>query len=122
MTETHASDPTAAYADAPSLLAEIRWVAVQSRSVRDAMNREFWLRKAAVFDRIAIKEAATSASESASRTSATTAARAARQLVEYDAVHIGLSLRGTDLATDEDCRAYARQEYSAWRSSGLQHF
>ncbi|MEU7167419.1 hypothetical protein AB0A70_22700 [Streptomyces morookaense] len=122
MTETHATEPIAAYDDAPSLLPEIRWVAVKSRSARDAMDREFWLRKAAVFDRIAIKEAAAGTPDAAVNTAAAAAASAARQLVEYDTVHAGMSLRGTDTVTDEDCREYVRQEYSTWRSAGQQHF
>ncbi|MEV4501116.1 hypothetical protein [Streptomyces klenkii] len=112
----HSTDPAAAYAGAPRVPAEIIWVLRQVRATRSfgtAQGRDFWLRKAAVFDRIAIAEVATYAPQAAAK-AVETAEAAARRLVEYDATHNGLSLRGSDIVTGEDCRVYVRREYHAW--------
>ncbi|MCC3774075.1 hypothetical protein [Streptomyces sp. UNOB3_S3] len=111
----HNTRPATAYVDAPSIIKEICWVAKQSAdgpaSVR--RSRAFWLRKAALFDRIAIKEAAMYVPEVAAEV-VDTAALAARQLVAFDVEYSGLSLRGSELITDDDCREYVRQEYREW--------
>ncbi|GHG60519.1 hypothetical protein [Streptomyces griseocarneus] len=110
--ESHISDPAASYADAPSLVSEVIWVTKHSRCVGE-QDREFWIRKAAAFDRIAIKEAKTFAPATAAQ-AIRVAERVARQLVEHDITHAGLSLKGAELIFGEDCRAYVRQEYHAW--------
>ncbi|MGW2599255.1 hypothetical protein [Streptomyces klenkii] len=121
----HSTDPAAEhaeYAGAPRIASEILWVLRQVRATRslgtEQEGREFWLRKAAVLDRIAIEEVATYAPQVAAK-AVETAEAAARRLVEYDATHTGLSLRGSDVVTDEDCRAYVRREYHAWNSAQL---
>ncbi|MEV4925521.1 hypothetical protein [Streptomyces roseoverticillatus] len=120
----HSTDPAAAYAGAPRMVSEILWVLRQVRVARSfgtdgtEQGREFWLRKAAVFDRIAIEEVATYAPQVAAK-AVETAEVAARRLVEYDATHNGLSLRGSDVVTGEDCRAYTRREYHAWNRAQL---
>ncbi|MFH8785045.1 hypothetical protein [Streptomyces roseoverticillatus] len=120
----HSTDPAAAYAGAPRILSEIVWVLRQARAARSSgadgteQSREFWLRKAAVFDRIAMEEVATYAPQVAAK-AVETAEAAARRLVEYDATHSGLSLRGSDVVTGEDCRAYVRREYHAWNRAQL---
>ncbi|MBZ4321467.1 hypothetical protein [Streptomyces huiliensis] len=112
-TEAPTSDPATAYVNAPSIIAEIGWVARQRASEPD---REFWLRKAAVFDRIAIKEAANYAPEVAA-SAIEAAGAAALQLVRYDAMHEGLSPRGLELVTADDHREYVRHAYLAWSRS-----
>ncbi|QLE73975.1 hypothetical protein FGW37_22465 [Streptomyces rectiverticillatus] len=117
----HTTDPAAAYAGAPRILSEIVCVLRQAQSRRrfgTEQGREFWLRKAAVFDRIAIEEAATYAPDVAAP-AVDAAANAARQLVEYDVTHTGLSLRGSDVVTDEDCRRYVRRQYREWSRTQL---
>ncbi|MCF3102941.1 hypothetical protein IPZ58_15275 [Streptomyces roseoverticillatus] len=123
----HSTDPAAAYAGAPRIVSEILWVLRQVRAARSfgtdgtdgtEQNREFWLRKAAVFDRIAVEEVATYAPQVAAK-AVETAEAAARRLVEYDATHTGLSLRGSDVVTNEDCRAYVRREYHSWNRTRL---
>ncbi|RKN74623.1 hypothetical protein D7231_12360 [Streptomyces klenkii] len=115
----HSTDPAAEYAEyagAPRIVSEILWVLRQVRATRSLgteQGREFWLRKAAVLDRIAIEEVATYAPQAAAK-AVDTAEAAARRLVEYDATHTGLSLRGSDVVTDEDCRTYVRREYHSW--------
>lgn len=54
--------PEQAYAEAPSTISEIGWTArtATERLFGTASTREFWLRKAALLDRIALTEAATS--------------------------------------------------------------
>ncbi|MFF7021048.1 hypothetical protein ACFY97_08535 [Streptomyces klenkii] len=115
----HSTDPAAEHAEyvgAPRIASEILWVLRQVRATRSSgteQGREFWLRKAAVLDRIAIEEVTTYAPQVAAK-AVETAEAAARRLVEYDATHTGLSLRGSDVVTDEDCRAYVRREHHAW--------
>ncbi|WP_372408726.1 hypothetical protein [Streptomyces luteireticuli] len=105
-TEPHGTTFTMAYSDAPSLFSEVVWLRKYGR-VLGSQDREFLLRKAAMFDRIAIKETARPVIEAVERL--------ARQLVEHDVAHAGLSLRGSELTCGDDYRAYVRQEYLAWR-------
>lgn len=110
------SKPAVAYADAPSIIAEICWVAQQAtRSIRgEQPTREFWLRKAAVLDRIAAKGTDMYVPELAAET-VETAVQAARRLVEYDATQSGLSLKGAELVTDQDHCEYVRHQYHEWQ-------
>ncbi|MGK5547056.1 hypothetical protein ACSNOH_20325 [Streptomyces sp. URMC 127] len=109
------NDPTVAYMGAPRITAEITWVIRHSipRSSGVEYEREFLLRKAAAFDRMALAEAARSAPQAAAPT-IESAVEAARQLMDHDVAHRGLSLRGAEIATADDCRAYARREYFEW--------
>ncbi|WP_329066344.1 hypothetical protein [Streptomyces sp. NBC_01429] len=106
---------TTAYEDAPSIVTEISWVtrATTDRFLGQEPDREFWLRKAAVLDRIAIDESAHYAPEVAAA-AVPTAALAARRLVEADVTHSGLSLKGSELVTDDDHRDYVRRAYREW--------
>ncbi|MFJ9479992.1 hypothetical protein ACIRRI_34145 [Streptomyces mirabilis] len=108
------------YAEAPSITREISWVARTStdRPLGQEADREFWLRKAALLDRIALAEAATYAPP-VSAEAASLAGNAARRLAEYDAAHSGLSPRGAELVTDTDHREYVREQYREWSLTQL---
>lgn len=111
-TESYAADP---YTGAPGIMAELCWVIAQAlcSPFDEERDREFWLRKAAALDRLAIDVAAKRTRQGAAE-EVELAEKAARRLVEYDATHTGLSLRGSDVVTGEDCRAYVRREYRDW--------
>ncbi|NBM17503.1 hypothetical protein [Streptomyces sp. GC420] len=116
--EEHTTEPTTAtalYANAPRILAEISWVADQSAARRSASEpgREFWLRKAALLDRIALAETATYAPEVAAK-AVSVAEEGALALIEYDEEHRGLSRRALELVTGADCRTYVREQYGEW--------
>ncbi|MEV6202199.1 hypothetical protein AB0M64_19795 [Streptomyces sp. NPDC051771] len=89
--------PEAAYATAPSVISEIGWTArtATDRPFGTTTSREFWLRKAALLDRIALEAPAGGAPEAATR--------AAHQLMEHDGV-----------TTVCDPRHYVRQQYARW--------
>ncbi|MFE1945231.1 hypothetical protein [Streptomyces massasporeus] len=93
--------PDEAYALAPSIISEIGWTArtAADRPFYDGSDREFWLRKAALLDRIALSDEADSVTSDA----AGLATRAAQRLMELD---------GT--AGICDPRHYVRQQYAAW--------
>ncbi|MGW0966312.1 hypothetical protein [Streptomyces sp. NPDC002516] len=93
--------PEEAYALAPSIISEIGWTArtAADRPLFDALNREFWLRKAAVLDRIALSNEDNSAASDATDL----ATRAAQRLIELDAT-----------AVVSDPRHYVRQQYARW--------
>ncbi|MEV5879190.1 hypothetical protein AB0L75_34210 [Streptomyces sp. NPDC052101] len=98
---THWPAPEKAYALAPSIVSEIGWTArtAADRPFYDGLNREFWLRKAALLDRIALSDEADSATSDA----ADLATRAAQRLMDLD-----------DTAVICDPRHYVRQQYAAW--------
>ncbi|MFF4222829.1 hypothetical protein ACFYZH_08160 [Streptomyces abikoensis] len=116
MTNPARSAAVTAYVDAPSIIQEICWVAKQGAECRAKVmrSRAFWIRKAALFDRIAIKEAAMYVPEVAADV-VEVAVVTARQLVSFDVEYNGLSLRGSELITGDDCRENVRQEYRKWR-------
>ncbi|MFD3334112.1 hypothetical protein ACFWV1_15905 [Streptomyces sp. NPDC058700] len=92
--------PDQAYATAPSAISEIGWVArtAADRPFGTETSREFWLRKAALLDRIALDD------KTPATTNATEAAiQAARQLMDVD-----------NAAVICDPRYYARQQYARW--------
>ncbi|MFE2532607.1 hypothetical protein [Streptomyces sp. NPDC059371] len=93
--------PEEAYALAPSIISEIGWTArtAADRPFFDALNREFWLRKAALLDRIALSNEADSVTSDATDL----ATRAAQRLMELD-----------DTAVVSDPRHYLRQQYAHW--------
>ncbi|MFF4790779.1 hypothetical protein ACFY2M_13600 [Streptomyces sp. NPDC001276] len=93
--------PEEAYALAPSIISEIGWTArtAADRPSCDGLNREFWLRKAALLDRIALSDEAHSVTSDA----ADLATRAAQRLMELD-----------DTAAICDPRPYVRQQYAHW--------
>ncbi|WP_070009202.1 hypothetical protein [Streptomyces abyssalis] len=99
---THQTEPPDdLYAQAPSIEQEIASLAgLSERHSHDkALPREFWLRKAALVDRLALAEASEYGPELA-KPSIRAAEAAAVQLIAYDAKHGN--------------REYVRQEYRLW--------
>ncbi|WP_179200042.1 hypothetical protein [Streptomyces sp. NRRL B-24572] len=93
--------PEQAYAKAPSTISEIGWTArtAAERPFGSETSREFWLRKAALLDRIALADE--HVGEPGDATEA--ADRAARRLMDVD-----------DAAVICDPRHYVRQQYARW--------
>ncbi|MCX5225840.1 hypothetical protein [Streptomyces sp. NBC_00233] len=93
--------PTAeqAYANAPSVVSEIGWTArtATERPFGTETSREFWLRKAALLDRIALDGSAAHSTHDATEL----AVEAARRLMDVD-----------DAAVICDPRHYVRQQYA----------
>ncbi|MCT2589201.1 hypothetical protein LHJ74_04510 [Streptomyces sp. N2-109] len=112
-------DPQAAYTEAPSLIIELDWVADQAaaRASGAHMGREFWLRKAALLDRIALHGTENYIPEVAART-VENADRAAAWLADFDHTHG--TTRGPLMALvapeSLSYRPYVRQEYLAWNT------
>lgn len=114
---SHWPAPETAYATAPSVISEIGWTA---RGVRDCLHgiqvREFWLRKAALLDRIALTD-----DDPVNGDAATLAVEAARRLMEIDdAAGLGPSGYADGPYTPDhpdsvrQPRGYVRQEYALW--------
>ncbi|MFF4228996.1 hypothetical protein [Streptomyces sp. NPDC001820] len=95
--------PDEAYALAPSIISEIGWTARTARTAADPfgqeLGREFWLRKAAVLDRIALADEHANMHGDATEV----AAKAAQRLTDTD-----------DAAAICDPRHYVRQQYAHW--------
>ncbi|MEV6245240.1 hypothetical protein AB0M38_03420 [Streptomyces sp. NPDC051742] len=91
--------PEQAYATAPSIIREIGWVArtAADRPFGTETSREFWLRKAALLDRIALGDEVAPPISDAT----VDADRAARRLMDVD-----------DAAVICDPRHYVRQQYA----------
>ncbi|TSB21863.1 hypothetical protein [Streptomyces benahoarensis] len=115
-----AAAPDEAYADAPRLLAEMRWVTdqVAARPISNGLSREFWLRKAALLDRIALAET----DERYKAEADAVAAKAAHRLARYDRERGSgpFATRNGPLPPDSpqwgsSYRPYVRQEYAAWQ-------
>lgn len=113
--------PKTAYAKAPSVISEVGWTA---RHVRDALTsassrvgRVFWLRKAALLDRIALDDERHSIHGDAWEA----AIGAAHRLRVFDANGDG-SYCGEPYWPEHpdafaDPRGYVRQEYAHWANS-----
>ncbi|MEV7144413.1 hypothetical protein [Streptomyces tauricus] len=93
--------PEQAYTLAPSIISEIGWTARTAREVSlgTRLPRDFWLRKAALLDRIALQ----GASDGFPSDAVDVATEAAERLVDLD---------DTDVICDP--RAYVRQQYAHW--------
>ncbi|QYA95327.1 hypothetical protein KZO11_17530 [Streptomyces anulatus] len=93
--------PEDAYALAPSIVREIGWTAqaAAERPFGTAPPREFWLRKAAVLDRIALADER----EDAPGDAAEAATEAARRLMDLDGA-----------GAIRNPRHYTRQQYVRW--------
>ncbi|MBT2365417.1 hypothetical protein J7E88_08815 [Streptomyces sp. ISL-10] len=93
--------PEAAYALAPSIISEIGWTAraAADKPFGHALGREFWLRKAAVLDRIALADEDAGIHGDASEV----AAKAAQRLMDTDNARAAC-----------DPRHYVRQQYAHW--------
>ncbi|MFI1481512.1 hypothetical protein [Streptomyces sp. NPDC020747] len=92
--------PDQAYADAPSILSEIGWTArtLAARECFTSLDREFYLRKAALLDRIALLDEPDAPGD-----------------VTETAVAAALYLIGSDRAdVTGDPRAYVRRQYAYW--------
>ncbi|MEV7830835.1 hypothetical protein AB0P12_09460 [Streptomyces subrutilus] len=97
--------PEIAYAKAPSIISEIGWTARGSRDCLHGVHvREFWLRKAALLDRIALTD-----DDPVNGDAATLATEAARRLIELDGAR---ALDHPDSTSQP--RGYIRQEYAVW--------
>ncbi|MFE6478068.1 hypothetical protein [Streptomyces rochei] len=106
--------PEEAYALAPSIIREIGWTAqtAADKPLGETLSREFWLRKAALLDRIALSEEEDGVNDDAVEA----ATEAARQLIAYDRDGEG-DYHGTPYwpehpATTANPRGYVRQEYA----------
>ncbi|MDX3755462.1 MazG-like family protein [Streptomyces sp. AK02-04a] len=105
--------PADAYATAPDLTCEIAWTAAIARTLMDKpsgddADRDYWLRKAAVLDRIALDYEA----DGVHHHTADIAAAAARQLIEID--YGGDPYWPEHPAMLTHPRGYVRQEYARW--------
>ncbi|MCX4669982.1 hypothetical protein OG453_25385 [Streptomyces sp. NBC_01381] len=94
-------DSESAYALAPSIVSEIGWVAhsATNREPFTEADREFWLRKAALLDRLALGDARAFTASDATEL----ATQAAHRLMDVD-----------DSGAICDPRHYVRREYAAW--------
>ncbi|MEU9137085.1 hypothetical protein AB0D33_14145 [Streptomyces sp. NPDC048404] len=97
----HSTTPEAAYAAAPNMVSEVGWTARTARAVAAGTfpDREFWLRKAALLDRIALQDQ----SDGAPTAAADLATQAARTLMDMD-----------EMPVICNPRAYVRQQYAHW--------
>jgi hypothetical protein len=111
--------PEDAYATAPGITYEIAWTASMARTATqnphgDDVDREYWLRKAALLDRIALECAADGVRNGTDEI----AAHAARQLIEIDqdteGDNGGEPYGPEHPATLAQPRGYVRQEYAVW--------
>ncbi|MFD9499676.1 hypothetical protein [Streptomyces sp. NPDC060035] len=93
--------PETAYAKAPGIVREIGWTAqaAADKPFGTRMGRDFWLRKAALLDRIALAEEAESRGGDATGAAECAAAR----LMDVD---------DSDVICDP--RHYVRQQYALW--------
>ncbi|QHF92673.1 hypothetical protein DEH18_00715 [Streptomyces sp. NHF165] len=109
--------PEVAYVEAPRITVEMSWVAgaAADKEFGEPMGREFWLRKVALLDRIALSEAETYAPEDAAA-AVETAEEAAGRLADFDHTHY--TTRGPIKPLlnppGRSYRPYVRQEYLAW--------
>ncbi|MEU5516098.1 hypothetical protein AB0H65_17005 [Streptomyces griseoaurantiacus] len=108
--------PKDAYALAPSMVREIGWTAqtAADKPFGTELGREFWLRKAALLDRIALSDE----QDGAPGESSEVATEAARRLIEHDqngpGDYYGAPYWPEHPATAADPRGYVRQEYAHW--------
>ncbi|MFE2192068.1 hypothetical protein ACFXAQ_14715 [Streptomyces olivaceus] len=108
--------PEEAYGLAPSVIREIGWTAgmAADKPFGEDLGREYWLRKAALLDRIALLDNADGIRSDA----AEVATEAARRLIAYDhdgkGGYLGAPHRPEHPATAADPRGYVRQEYAHW--------
>ncbi|MET9598116.1 hypothetical protein [Streptomyces sp. NPDC006459] len=113
----HWPTPETAYATAPSIISEIGWTASGARDCLHGIAvREFWLRKAALLDRIALTD-----DDPVGGEAATLATEAARRLMAIDhAAGLGPSGYADGPYSPDhpdsirEPRGYLRQEYALW--------
>ncbi|AIV35978.1 hypothetical protein [Streptomyces sp. CCM_MD2014] len=108
--------PEEAYALAPSIIREIGWTAqtAADKPFGQDLGREFWLRKAALLDRIALRDE----EDGVTGDAVEAATEAARRLIAYDrdgeGDYHGAPYWPEHPATTADPRGYVRQEYAAF--------
>ncbi|MFK4068729.1 hypothetical protein [Streptomyces sp. NPDC029674] len=110
----HWPTPEQAYKNAPSTICEIGWTCQRARSYahQTGVDREFWLRKAAVLDRVALADGINDADE--------LALKAARRLLSIDTKYEGVP-GAPDYESPENLRGYVRQEYAYWAHTHTTH-
>ncbi|MFK4223407.1 hypothetical protein [Streptomyces sp. NPDC019890] len=112
--------PEQAYAKAPSIISEIGWAANQaaSGSFGDPLGRDFWLRKAAVLDRLALPDEAEHTESDATEAATTAAWRLLDRDRDNCLAQTGQSL-DPDLVTraSADPRGYVRHQYALWATN-----
>ncbi|MEU1704055.1 hypothetical protein ABZ478_01445 [Streptomyces sp. NPDC005706] len=98
--------PEKAYVLAPNIISEIGWTADRARMHLDGrtVDREYWLRKAALLDRMALDDETARIHTDA----LAVAMNAALRLLEIDGEH-------SEGITDP--RGYVRQEYARWSNN-----
>lgn len=97
-------NPVDAYATAPSVTSESTWIAQAAADWQRELDREWYLRHAALLDRLALFTALHDCVPGAGH-AAQTADAAAVYLLDMDQAPKGL-----------DPRAYVRQQYALWAS------
>ncbi|ADI09750.1 hypothetical protein SBI_06630 [Streptomyces bingchenggensis BCW-1] len=108
--------PDEAYASSPSIVREIGWTAqtAADKPFGEDLDREYWLRKAALLDRIALRDE----EDGALGDAAEVATEAARRLIEWDrdgeGDYHGAPYWPEHPAATADPRGYVRQEYAHW--------
>ncbi len=109
--------PDTAYGHAPRIIRELSWVAgaAADKEFGVPMGREFWLRKAALLDRIALDEVDTYAPEVAAA-AVETAEEVAGRLADFDHTHYTTCgpIKPLLNPPGRSYRPYVRQEYLAW--------
>ncbi|MCX4610714.1 hypothetical protein [Streptomyces mirabilis] len=108
--------PEEAYALAPSVVREIGWTAqtIADKPFGEDLDREYWLRKAALLDRIALRDEQEGLTGDADEA----ATEAARRFVDYDrddnGGHHDGPIRAMQPRAAAQPRGYVRQEYAHW--------
>ncbi|MEW2157082.1 hypothetical protein AB0950_17540 [Streptomyces sp. NPDC007189] len=100
--------PEAAYALAPSIVSEIGWTArtLATTECFTELDRDYYLRKAALLDRIALLDEPDLFNDGDARE---TALAAAVMLLDTDRPHLALHLAEQ---AEQDPRGYVRQQYA----------
>ncbi|WP_406862510.1 hypothetical protein ABZO31_19490 [Streptomyces sp. HUAS MG47] len=108
--------PERAYAKAPSIVSEIGWTASEAvgRPTFALLGREFWLRKAAVLDRIALDDNNASVHTDADEIALTAALRLLDIDRDGDGDYHGAPYWPEHPRALADPRGYVRQEYAHW--------
>ncbi|MEU7638764.1 hypothetical protein AB0C11_22115 [Streptomyces sp. NPDC039016] len=111
--------PDEAYADAPGVLDEIGWLTRTAADWHDQNDREYYLRKAAAYDRIALHEERNG--PSGCETETEVAEATAFYLLDHDrdgdGNHGGYPYEPDHPAAEDNPRGYVRQEYALWRAA-----
>ncbi|MFF4286009.1 hypothetical protein ACFY0R_11875 [Streptomyces sp. NPDC001633] len=102
-TEPEWPTPEQAYADAPSIAYESGWTEQTAKLLPDELDRDWYLRHAALLDRIALGNEADQPGRAAEEADAT-----ALVLLDMDQAPRGF-----------DARAYVRQQYALWAAEQM---